>query len=120
MQAMKNKYQFKDLGDVRWFLGIEITMDPSSGGTTLDQYKFAVELLRRFGMDDCRPRKTSLDHGVLLYSKAPDEDDAGMLPTDKLSAPCFILHELQDQTSPSPSIKSLFTHPTQAMRIGMP
>ncbi|KAG3001119.1 hypothetical protein PC120_g20474 [Phytophthora cactorum] len=70
MQALQTKYQIKDLGDARWFLGIRIAMDLSNGVTTLDQSQFASELLRRFGMDDCRPRKTPLDQRTVLYSRA--------------------------------------------------
>ncbi|KAE9052152.1 Retrovirus-related Pol polyprotein from transposon TNT 1-94 [Phytophthora rubi] len=75
MQALQSKYQIKDLGDVRWFLGIRINMDTTRGITTLDQTQFASEVLRRFGMDDCRPRKTPLDQGTILYKRAHDEEE---------------------------------------------
>lgn len=54
MQVLQFKYQIKDLGYVRWFLGIRINMHTSRGGSTFDQTQFASELLRRFDMDDRR------------------------------------------------------------------
>jgi hypothetical protein len=80
MQALREKYGIKDLGEINWFLGIHIHMDFAKGITTLDQSQFAVEILRRFGMEECRPRKTPMDKDVILYRRAPDEESAGDAP----------------------------------------
>ncbi|GMF37221.1 unnamed protein product [Phytophthora fragariaefolia] len=66
----------KDLGNVQWFLGIRITMDTTRGITTMDQTQYASEVLRRFEMDECRPQKTPLDKGAILYNRAEADDAA--------------------------------------------
>ncbi|GMG18240.1 unnamed protein product [Phytophthora fragariaefolia] len=76
MQALQTKYGMKDLGNVQWFLGIRITMDTTRGITTMDQTQHASEVLRRFEMDECRPRKTPLDKGTILYNRAETDDIA--------------------------------------------
>ncbi|GMF31258.1 unnamed protein product [Phytophthora fragariaefolia] len=80
MLALREKYGVKDLGEINWFLGICIRMDSTQGITTLDQSQFAVEILRRIGMEDCRARKTPIDKGVILYRRSPDEESAGDVP----------------------------------------
>ncbi|KAE9052488.1 hypothetical protein PR001_g466 [Phytophthora rubi] len=80
MQALREKYGVKDLGEINWFLGICIRLDFAQGITTLDQSQFAEEILRRFGMEDRSPRKTPIDKGVILYRRSPDEESAGDVP----------------------------------------
>ncbi|KAG3099265.1 hypothetical protein PI125_g15066 [Phytophthora idaei] len=80
MNALQDKYRIKDLGDERWFLGIKITMDQSRGITTLDQSPFALEIHQRFEISECRPRKTPLDQGTILYSRSQDEDEVIYVP----------------------------------------
>ncbi|GMF56102.1 unnamed protein product [Phytophthora fragariaefolia] len=76
MQALQTKYGVKDLGNVQWFLGIRITMDTTRGITTMNQTQYASEVLGRFEMAECRPRKTPLDKGTILYIRAEADDNA--------------------------------------------
>ncbi|GMF31060.1 unnamed protein product [Phytophthora fragariaefolia] len=76
MQALQTKYGVKDLGNVQWFLGVWITMETTRGITTMDQTQYTSEVLRRLEMDECRPRKTPLDKGTILYNRAEDDDNA--------------------------------------------
>lgn len=60
--------------------GISIHVDHARGITTLNQSKFAAEVTRRFGMENCRPRKTPMDKGAILYKRTADEEAAGDVP----------------------------------------
>ncbi|GMF34429.1 unnamed protein product [Phytophthora fragariaefolia] len=55
-------------------------MDIEKGITTLDQAQFTIDVLRRFGMDDGRSRKTPMDKDLILYKRIDDEEDAGDAP----------------------------------------
>jgi hypothetical protein len=48
-----SKYSLKDLGEPQLFLGINITRTPDY--IHLNQHQYAVEVLNRFHMDDCKP-----------------------------------------------------------------
>ena len=52
------KFKMKDLGMMHYFLGMEVwqTMD----GIFLGQGKYAVEILKRFGMMDCKELTTPM------------------------------------------------------------
>jgi hypothetical protein len=48
----------KDIGLMHYFLGLEVWQQP--GEIFLGQGKYAVEILRRFRMEDCRPMSTPM------------------------------------------------------------
>jgi hypothetical protein len=48
----------KDLGLMHYFLGPEIWQQ--KGEIFLGQGKYAVEILKRFGMEDCKPMATPM------------------------------------------------------------
>ncbi|RVW19588.1 Retrovirus-related Pol polyprotein from transposon RE2 [Vitis vinifera] len=54
----------KDLGKLKYFLGIEITQ--SSFGMVLSQRKYALDILEETGMLDCKPVDTPMDPNVKL------------------------------------------------------
>jgi hypothetical protein len=45
VSALRDDFEFKDLGPLHFFLGIEV-LRQSSGGLVLTQRKYALELLR--------------------------------------------------------------------------
>ena len=54
-------FDIKDLGELKYFLGIEICRSPE--GLFLSQRKYTLDLLVETGMGDCRPAKTPLEEG---------------------------------------------------------
>jgi len=43
-----SKYKVKDMGEMDWYLGMRYTRDPTTGIITLDQSKYAGDVLTRF------------------------------------------------------------------------
>jgi hypothetical protein len=56
--ASKADFALKDLGNLHFFLGIEV--NKISNGILLSQSKYAKELLRKAGMFACKPINTPL------------------------------------------------------------
>ncbi|RVX06713.1 Retrovirus-related Pol polyprotein from transposon RE2 [Vitis vinifera] len=63
-QHLFTHFQTKDLGKLKYFLGIEITQ--SSSGVVLSQRKYALDNLEETGMLDCKPVDTPMDPNVKL------------------------------------------------------
>ncbi|RVW54230.1 Retrovirus-related Pol polyprotein from transposon RE1 [Vitis vinifera] len=57
-------YLTKDLGKLKYFLGIEIAQ--SSSGVVLSQRKYVLDILEETGMLDCKPVDTPMDPNVKL------------------------------------------------------
>ena len=55
---LASEFEMKDLGLMHYFLGMEVWQ--SSGHIFLGQGKYAVDILRRFEMEDCRPMSTPM------------------------------------------------------------
>ncbi|RVW98183.1 Retrovirus-related Pol polyprotein from transposon RE1 [Vitis vinifera] len=63
-QHLFTHFQTKDLGKLKYFLGIEIAQ--SSSGVVLSQRKYALDILEETGMLDCKPVDTPMDLNVKL------------------------------------------------------
>ena len=58
----------KDLGMMHYSLGMEVWQN--ADGISLGQGKFAVEILKRFGMMDCKAMPTPMASNLKLLSDA--------------------------------------------------
>ncbi|KAL2922302.1 Retrovirus-related Pol polyprotein from transposon TNT 1-94 [Bienertia sinuspersici] len=61
---LTSQFSMKDLGGVRYFLGLEI--DQSDKGIFLSQSKYTHDLLDNYGMTNCKPLKLPLDSHIKL------------------------------------------------------
>lgn len=66
-----NYFELKDLGDISYYLGINITKD-EEGIYSINQASYIEKLLRIHGMEDAKESKVPLDVG---YRKAKDDSD---------------------------------------------
>jgi hypothetical protein len=57
-QDLAKEFEMKDLGLMHYFLGLEISQQ--KGEIFLGQGKYVVEILKRFGMEDCKPMVTPM------------------------------------------------------------
>ncbi|XP_015689736.2 uncharacterized mitochondrial protein AtMg00810-like [Oryza brachyantha] len=58
LQDLKAEFALKDLGELYYFLGIEVSK--THNGIVLTQDKYATNLLKKVGMLDCKPANTPL------------------------------------------------------------
>jgi histone deacetylase 1/2 len=72
LEDLRSDFALKDLGNLSYFLGIEVSS--KQGGIVLGQEKYASDLLKRIGMAKCKSSPTPLsateklsrEDGVLL------------------------------------------------------
>ena len=58
LRDLKKEFALKDLGELNYFLGIEVTR--GEHGLVLSQEKYAREILSQVGMSNCKPCTTPL------------------------------------------------------------
>jgi hypothetical protein len=58
-------FEMKDLGDLHYFLGIEVIRTPE--GILMSQRHYALSMLFKFGMAECKPISMPLDRTVKLH-----------------------------------------------------
>ncbi|RVW40634.1 Retrovirus-related Pol polyprotein from transposon RE1 [Vitis vinifera] len=63
-QHLFNHFQTKDLGKLKYFLGLEIAQ--SSSGVVMSQRKYALDILKETSMLECKPVDTPMDPNVKL------------------------------------------------------
>ena len=57
-------FHMKDLGDIHYFLGLQIARDVSS--ITITQTRYLLSLLQKFGLDGAEPVNTPLASGFFI------------------------------------------------------
>ncbi|GJZ55496.1 retrovirus-related pol polyprotein from transposon TNT 1-94 [Tanacetum coccineum] len=72
---MSSKFQMSMMGQMYFFLGLQVSQNP--GGIFINQSKFTLEILKKFGMDSCDPVDTPMVDRLKL-----DEDPLG-IPVDQ-------------------------------------
>ncbi|KAG7556889.1 Reverse transcriptase RNA-dependent DNA polymerase [Arabidopsis suecica] len=70
---LKSTFDIKDLGELKYFLGIEVCRSPE--GLFLSQRKYTLDLLNETGYEDAKPAKTPLEEGYKVDRKGEKEDE---------------------------------------------
>ncbi|GJU22208.1 putative RNA-directed DNA polymerase, partial [Tanacetum coccineum] len=71
-EFLSKKFKIKDLGELKYFLGIEVLRTKS--GLCLNQRKYCLEMLHEYGLLACRPVMTPLPKNYVLSHKESDDD----------------------------------------------
>ena len=73
-QQLAASFDMKDLGDLHYFLGVEVIRTPE--GILISQRHYVLSMLFKFGMADCKSISTPLDRTVKLprYATRPGSD----------------------------------------------
>jgi len=59
-------FKVKDLGEVKFLLGIKVVCDRKSGSLDLSQQAYIDQLLKQFNLQDVKPANTPLLSGICL------------------------------------------------------
>lgn len=65
--SMKKEFEMSDMGEMKYFLGIEVHQ--TEKGIHMSQKKYAGEVLERFGLGDCNEVKNPIVPGSIKLSK---------------------------------------------------
>jgi hypothetical protein len=65
-KELSNRFEMKDLGEVHFCLGIQVTRDRQKRTIRISQAKYIENVLKRFNMFDCKPIGTPLDANAKL------------------------------------------------------
>ncbi|UYV65269.1 hypothetical protein LAZ67_3003763, partial [Cordylochernes scorpioides] len=67
-EKIREKFKIKNLGPIKYFLGVEISY-PDENTIILSQGKYTMSILERFNMMECRGVSTPLDNSIPITKK---------------------------------------------------
>jgi len=70
ISSLQQEFAMKDLGQLHHFLGV--TVEPRPSGLLLYQRHYALDILERTGMTDCKPCSTPVDTQAKLSAALGD------------------------------------------------
>ena len=88
------KFEMKDLGMMHYFLGMEVWH--SGDGIFLGQGKYAIEILKRFGMMDCKELTTPMASNLKLLSVASSESIDAMMYHQMIGSLMYLMNTRPD------------------------
>ncbi|MCR2847972.1 hypothetical protein KN825_15555, partial [Weizmannia coagulans] len=68
-EFLAKEFEIKDLGKLKYFLGMEIARSKSE--ISISQRKYALDLLKETSMIECKLAKTPMDATTKLGTQAP-------------------------------------------------
>ena len=68
---LKKKFEMKDLGELRYFLGLEVIR--CDAAIWLSQRQYSLDMLSKYGMTACKPLSVPLEQNVKLSADIGDE-----------------------------------------------
>ena len=71
---LAKKFNIKDLGQLKYFLGINVVQNQEKQCVWIGQPTYTENLLQKFGMQDSKPVNTPVESGAKLHS-ATEEDE---------------------------------------------
>lgn len=106
-KLLATEFELKDLGDLKYFLGIEVAR--SKTGITMCQRKYVLDLLAETGMLECQPIDTPIEvnHGLTLLS---DQVPANKERYQKLVGKLIYLSHTRPDIAYAVSVVSRFMH----------
>lgn len=66
-EALRKRFEMKDLGEVHYCLGIHVERDRDKKRMRLHQSQYLTNLLTKFGMAECKPVATPVEQGIKLF-----------------------------------------------------
>ena len=70
-RMLSTEFEMKDLGMMHYFIGMEVWQN--ADGISLGRGKYVVEILKRFGMMDCKAITTPMASNLKLLSDSSSE-----------------------------------------------
>ncbi|GKD68157.1 ribonuclease H-like domain-containing protein [Tanacetum coccineum] len=71
-EFLRTKFQIKDLGKLKYFLGIEVL--ETDLGICLSQRKYCLDLLSEYGLLACKPSATPLEQNLAIRNEPTEID----------------------------------------------
>ena len=68
--SISSKFKMKDLGTLKWILGMEVQRDRAKRIISINQTAYIDQVLQRFGMSNCKPVTTPAEGTIKRLSKA--------------------------------------------------
>ncbi len=79
-KELSQKFEMKDLGELHFFLGMEVERNRDERFLHINQIKYLEEILKRFRMEECKPIGIPLDPKVKLQRNANGNDETKGFP----------------------------------------
>ena len=73
-KALSLRFDVKDLGELNYFLGVQVSQDHKNGKVWIGQSTFTESILRKYGMEDAKPVKTPVDVNSKLLKATEDSE----------------------------------------------
>ena len=72
--ALGKCFQVKDMGELHYFLGVSVKQNSETGETWISQPAYIQAVLKKFGLEHCKPVNTPVTQGTKLL-KATEESN---------------------------------------------
>ena len=73
-ESLCREFEMVDLGEILFILGMSIKRDRATRSLTISQGQYLRDLLKRCGMEECKPMSTPLESGKKFHKRTDEEE----------------------------------------------
>ena len=107
-------FKVRDLGEAKFFLGMEISRDHQLGTIKLSQSKLTSDIVSRYGMSDSKSRSTPISTGTCLSRQGTELDKSRFPFTECVGSLLYLAACTRPDISQAVGVLSRYmAHPTE-------
>ena len=76
-ESLCREFEMVDLGEILFILGMSIKRHRATRSLTISQGQYLRDLLKRCGMEECKPMSTPLESGKKFHKRTDEEERCG-------------------------------------------
>lgn len=82
--SIRDKFDMRDLGSASFFLGMELERNRHDNTIKISQPRMTTELIKKYGMDDAKPKSVPMSPAIKLVKTEPNDEAATNFPYREL------------------------------------
>jgi hypothetical protein len=107
-------FKVRDLGEAKFFLGMEVSRDHKLSTIKLSQSKLTSEIVSRYGMTESKSRSTPISTGICLSKKGTELDKTRFPFTELVGSLLYLAACTRPDISQAVGVLSRYmAHPTE-------
>ena len=111
LSSLREEYKMSSTGEVDWFLGTKIDIDQKVGKLTVTSEKYLMDIVSKFGQQDCKGKDTPSQPGMYLTKHTSTDEERNRMENVPFAEVCgSLLYAVNTRPDIAYSVHNICRH----------